>query len=66
MTIDTTPTPEENEAFEAMSRQPKVEHKTYGEAWLWLPEGEYTESQLKELVASFERMRAHRKAAVGF
>ena len=59
------PTAEENEAFEAMSRAQKPQVKTYGEAVIWLPEGEYTETQIKDLAAGFDRMREHQRKALG-
>ena len=63
MTTYTTPTPEENEAFEALSRKQEAQVKTHGEPWVWLAEGEYTETQLRNLVKSFGRMRtAHAEA----
>lgn len=57
MSNDTTPTPEENEAFEAISRKQEHQRDPNPEPWLWLPEGEYTLSQLRQLVESFEKMK---------
>lgn len=55
------PTPED-EAFEAISRAQEQQRRPTPEPWVWLAEGEYTESQLRNLVESFERMRsAHQK-----
>lgn len=57
------PTPEEDEAFSALSRQQELQRKTYGEAVIWLPEGEYTETQIRDLAESFNRMREAHKTA---
>lgn len=57
MSNDTPPTPEEDEAFSALSRKQEAQAQTYGEAVIWLPEGEYTETQIKDIVRAFERMR---------
>lgn len=43
----------------------ELKRATYGEAVVWLPEGEYGESQLRQLVDSFDRMREHQKKALG-
>lgn len=58
-----TPTPEEDEAFSALSRKQELQRKTYGEAVIWLPEGEYTETQILDLAESFKRMRAAHQEA---
>jgi len=65
MTTDTNPTPEENEAFEAISRAQKHQRDHNPEPWLWLPEGEYTLSQLRQLVDSFEKMKTSQSALGG-
>ena len=59
----TPPTPEEDEAFEALSRAQEHQRDPAPEPWVWLTEGEYTETQLRNLVESFGRMRtAHAEA----
>lgn len=65
MTPATPATPEEDEAFSALSRQQELQRKTYGEAVIWLPEGEYTETQIRDLAESFNRMREAHKKALG-
>lgn len=32
-------------------------HKTYGLAWVYLPEGNYTEEEIKEILTQFEHQR---------
>lgn len=56
MTTDTNPTPEENEAFEAIENASKRKPVPTFEPWLWLPAGEYTKAQLQQLLNSFDRM----------
>jgi hypothetical protein len=58
------PTPED-EAFSAIENAQKRKVKTYGEAVIWLPEGEYTETMIKDLAAGFDRMRDHQRKALG-
>lgn len=57
MTLDTNPTPEENEAFEAIENACKRKPVPTFEPWLWLPEGEYTKAQLQQLLNSFDEMK---------
>lgn len=54
-----TPLPptDEDEAFEAISRAQKHQRDPNPEPWLWLPAGEYTKSQLQQLLDSFDEMK---------
>jgi hypothetical protein len=58
------PTPED-EAFSAIENASKRKQTAPVEPWLWLPEGEYTQSQLRALVESFEIMKKERSALGG-
>lgn len=57
--MNTTPLPptDEDEAFSAIENASKRKAAHTFEPWLWLPEGEYTEKQLRQLVDSFEMMK---------
>lgn len=57
MTVDTLPTPEEDEAFSALSLAQEHQRDRSPEPWVWLPAGEYTRAQLQQLLNSFELMR---------
>jgi hypothetical protein len=51
------PTAEENEAFEAISRTQEEHLKSLSEPWIWLPAGQYTPTQLQQLLNSFGKMK---------
>lgn len=65
--MNNTPLPptDEDEAFEAISRAQKHQRDPNPEPWVWLPEGEYTLSQLRQLVDSFEKMKTSQSGLGG-